>query len=94
MSNIILLDMLGKDGKVKLKGIRQPREENLAREQLKIDNVYLAVTYFDWRMSLRRTTLSENTQQSIDKTYVCWEYSWKNEYDKMMRRKERKRCLP
>ena len=94
MSNIILLDMVGQDGKDVLKGIRQLRQKILARDQLKIDNVYCAVTYFDQRMSLRQTILGENTQRSIDKTYVRREYSWKNEYDKIMRRKEQKRCLP
>ena len=93
MSNIILLDMLGKDGKDKLKGIRQSREKTVAREHLKIDNIYCAVTYFYQRMTLRQTILEENTRRTIDKMYVRQEYSWKNEYDKIMQRKERKRCL-
>ena len=70
MSDIILLDMLGKDGKDKLKGIRQSREKTAARERLKIDNVYRAVTYFDQRMTLRRKILEENTRRSIDKMFV------------------------
>jgi len=94
MSNIILLDMLGQDGKDTLKGIKQIRQKILSRDQLKIDNVYRAVTYFDQRMSLRRSILAENTKRSIEKTYVCREYSWKNEYDKIMQRKEQKRRMP
>ena len=70
MSNIILLDMLGKDGKDKLKGIRQSREKTVAREHLKIDNIYCAVTYFYQRMTLRQTILEENTRRSIDKMFV------------------------
>ena len=94
MSNIILLDMPGKDGKDKLKGIKQSREKTLAGDQLKIDNIYRAVSYFDQQMDSRREILWANTQQSIDKTYVCCEYSWKEEYDEIMRRKKGKSRTP
>ena len=90
-SNIILLDMLDRDGKDTLKGIKQSREKTLAREQLRIDNIYRAVSYFDCRMSDRRATLLAHTQRSIEKTYIRHEYSWENEYNKIMRRKKCKR---
>ena len=93
MSNIILLDMLGKDGKDKVKGIKQSREKTPDGEQLKIDHIYHAVTYFEHRMSQLRATLLAHTQWSIDKTYVHQEYSWKNDYDEIMRRKQCKHCM-
>ena len=67
-SKIILLNILGTDGKRKMVGIKKWREKVLARKRLNLHTVNLAVKYFDHRMEIKEKVLLENTKKSIDET--------------------------
>ena len=89
MSKLILKDMLGIDGAATLKDLKKNREKALARENRKIDNIYLACRFFDKRMQTRREMMRLKTQQSIAGNYTTREYDWKNDYEEIMDQKRR-----
>ena len=81
MSPNILKDLLGDDGNHAIKGIKTNHDNLIHREKRKLSEIYKAVSYFETKMSKRRSTLREKTASSNNNTYIrrkCyWRDAWK-----------------
>ena len=85
MSKHILKDMLGDDTALLVKDIKKNHDKALKKEKRKLDTVYIAVKHFENKMEKRRSMLKENIRKSVGKKYENKEYSWKSDYDDMMK---------
>jgi len=65
MSPNILKDLLGDDGNHAIKGIKTNHENLMHREKRKLSEIYKAVSYFETKMSKRRSTLREKRLHQI-----------------------------
>ena len=80
MSPLILKDMLGVDGDLALKDIKKIREKTLAKEKRRLDTIYVAVKYFDAKMSERRKLLADGIKKSKSNTFSRRKYWWREKY--------------
>ena len=87
MSASILKDMLGSDGEFSLQGIKESHLMTMKGEQMKMNNVYHAVKHFKRKTAIRRARLKANIEYLKNGTSSKREYSWRDEYDKIVKAK-------
>ena len=80
----ILKDFLGSDGVISVRGLRSKHLKELKQEQMKVNEVYRAVTCFKMEMDQRRTLLKKNIKDSRENTYPRQKYSFIDEYNAIM----------
>ena len=76
--------MLGADGDMTLKNVKEKRDKTLKKEKIKLDLLYfLSINHFEQKMKKRRKNLDESMKRSKDGTYERREYGWKNKYEEL-----------
>ena len=84
MSKNILKDMLGVDGDMAVKDIKIWREKKLAKEQRKINLIFIACIHFNKEMKQRRKRLTDNLNNSKNGTFARRQYWWRDKFDEII----------
>ena len=85
MSIIIMHDLLGGDGETSIKDIKKSHMKLLRRNQLRVNEMYRSVLYFQEKFKIRRERLKTNLTKSLNKQYEKRSYSWQDEYDAIVK---------
>lgn len=84
MSPYIMKDMLGSDGDACIVNLKKSHTKTLRAHELRINEVYRAVRYFNVKFEKRMQRLQVSLQRSQSNTYSTTRYKWREDYDKLM----------
>ena len=85
MSSFIMKDMLGGDGDACLANLKKSHTKTLRAHELRVNEVYRAVKYFNRKFEARMKRLRTSLERSQKKTYATTKYKFRDEYDELMK---------